>query len=96
MNLDVNIPPGVKRTIVDVKKILINEFQKPTLEYRYMHEMIEIGKKPSESIWDIDQRFKHIKGKLKYSMIDMQHRNLFVKSLLPHLKYPLRQPNFQT
>jgi hypothetical protein len=37
-----------------------------------------------------------LKGKLKYAMTDMQHRNLFVNSLLPHLKYPLRQQKFQT
>jgi hypothetical protein len=29
-------------------------------------------------------------------MIDMQHRHLFFNSLLPHLKYPLRQHKFQT
>jgi hypothetical protein len=29
-------------------------------------------------------------------MTDMQHRHLFVNSLLPHLKYPLRQQMFQT
>jgi hypothetical protein len=29
-------------------------------------------------------------------MIDMQHRHLFVNSLLPHLQYPLRQHKFQT
>jgi hypothetical protein len=29
-------------------------------------------------------------------MTDMQHRNMFINSLLPHLKYPLRQQNFQT
>jgi hypothetical protein len=33
---------------------------------------------------------------LKYAITDMQHRNLFVNSLLPHLKYPLRQQKFQT
>jgi hypothetical protein len=37
-----------------------------------------------------------IEGKLKYVMTDMQHRHLFVNSLLPHLKYPLRQQKFQT
>ena len=61
-----------------------------------MNEMIEIRKKPSESIWEIDQRFKCLKGKLKYAITDMQDRNLFVNSLLPHLKYPLRQQKFQT
>jgi hypothetical protein len=61
-----------------------------------MNEMIEIRKKPGESVWEIDQRFKRLKGKLKYSITDMQHRKLFVNSLLPHLKYPLRQQKFQT
>ena len=58
--------------------------------------MIEIKQKPCESIWEIDKRFKWLKGKLKYVMIDMQHRHIFVNSLLPHLKYPLRQQKFQT
>jgi hypothetical protein len=60
-----------------------------------MNEMIEIGKKPRESVWDIDQRFKQLKGNLKYAMTYMQHRHLFVNSLLPHLKYPLREQKFQ-
>jgi hypothetical protein len=31
-----------------------------------MNEMTKIRKKPGESVWEIDQRFKHLKGKLKY------------------------------
>jgi hypothetical protein len=90
MSLDVNNPPGTTRTLTDVKKLLINEFQKPSSEDQYMNEMIEIRQKPGESVWEIDQRFKRLKGKLRYAMTDMQHRHLFVNSLLPHLKYPLR------
>ena len=37
-----------------------------------------------------------MKGKLKYPIPDMQHRKLFIKSLFPHFKYPLRQQKFQT
>jgi hypothetical protein len=96
MSLAVNSPPGTTRMIADVKKLLINEFQKPSSEDQYMNEMIEIRQKPGESVWEIDQRFKWLKGKLKYVMTDMQHRHLFVNSLLPHLKYPLRQQKFQT
>jgi hypothetical protein len=59
-----------------------------------MNEIIEIRKKTGESVWEIDQRFKHLK--LKYVMTDMKHRHIFVNSLLPHLKYPLRQQKFQT
>jgi hypothetical protein len=36
-----------------------------------------------------------LKGKLKYFMMDMKHKHLFVNSLLPHLKYPLRWKKFQ-
>jgi hypothetical protein len=60
-----------------------------------MNEMIEIRQKPGESIWEIDHRFKQLKGKLKYLMTEMQHRHLFVNSFLPHLKYHLRQQKFQ-
>ena len=96
MSLDTNNAPRMTRTLVDIKKLLINEFQKPSSEDQYMNEMIEIRQKLGESVWEIDQRFKRLKGKLKYLMTDMQHQNLFVNSLFPHLKYPLRQQNFQT
>jgi hypothetical protein len=96
MSLDVNSPPGTTRTLAEVRRLLINEFQKPNSEDQYMNEMIEIRQKPGESVWEIDQRFKRLKGKLRYAMTDMQHRHLFVNSLLPHLKYPLRQHKFQT
>jgi hypothetical protein len=58
MSLAANNPPGTTRMIVDIKKLLINEFQKPILEDQYMNEMIDIRQKPGESIWDIDHRFK--------------------------------------
>jgi hypothetical protein len=58
MSLVANSPPGTTRMIVDIKKLLINEFQKPSSEDQYMNEMIEIRKKPGEYVWDIDQRFK--------------------------------------
>jgi hypothetical protein len=55
-----------------------------------MNEMIEIRKNTGDYVWEIDHRFKRLKGNLKYVMIGMQHMNLFVNSLLPHLKYSLR------
>jgi hypothetical protein len=57
MSLATNNPPRTTRTIADIKKPLINEFQKPSSEDHYMNEMIEIRQKPGESIWEIDQRF---------------------------------------
>jgi hypothetical protein len=42
MSLATNNPPGTTRTIADIKKLLINEFQKLSLEDQYMNDMIEI------------------------------------------------------
>jgi hypothetical protein len=83
MNLAANNPSGKTRIIGDIKKLLINEFQNPSSKDQYMNEVIEIRQKPGEYVWDIDQRFKQLKGKIKYVMIDMQHRHLFVNSFLP-------------
>jgi hypothetical protein len=71
MILATNNPPGTTRAIATIKKLLINEFQKPISEDQYMNEMIEIIQKPRESIWEIGQIFKRLKGKLKYLMTDM-------------------------
>jgi hypothetical protein len=61
-----------------------------------MNEMIKIRQKLRESVWEIDQRFMRLKGKLKYLMTDMHHKHLFFNSFLSHLKYPLQQKKFQT
>jgi len=42
MSLDMNSAPGIIKTMDDIKKLLINEFHKPSLEDQYMNEMIEI------------------------------------------------------
>jgi hypothetical protein len=61
-----------------------------------MNEIIDINQKPRELVWEVDQKFKRLKGKLKYPITDIHHRHLFVSSLLAYLKYPLRQKKFQT
>jgi hypothetical protein len=54
MSLATKNPPGTTRTIGDIKKLLINEFQKPSSEDKYMNKMIKIRQKPGESVWEID------------------------------------------
>jgi len=61
-----------------------------------MNQMIEIKQKSRESVWEVDQKFKRIKGKLKYIITDTHHRHLFVNYFFPHLNYPLRQQKFQS
>jgi hypothetical protein len=90
MGLAVNIPQGTPTTITDAKKTLINEFKRPSSEDQFMNEMIEIKQNPGELVWEVDQKFKRLKGKLKYPITTMKNRHLFVNSLFPHLKYPLR------
>jgi hypothetical protein len=46
MSLAANSQPGTTRAIEDMKRILINEFQKPISYDQYMNEMIDIRKKP--------------------------------------------------
>jgi hypothetical protein len=58
MSLDTNNVPGMTKTLEEIKKLLINEFQKPGSEDQYMNEMIEIRQKPGKMVWEIDQRFK--------------------------------------
>jgi hypothetical protein len=89
MILAANSLPRTTKMIGEIKKLLINEFQKPISEDQYMNKMIEIRQKPEEYVWELDQIFKRLKGKIKYTMTDMQHRHIFINSLLPHLKYPL-------
>jgi hypothetical protein len=96
MSLATNNPPGTTRVIGYVNKLLINEFHKLISEDQYMNEMIEIRQKLGEYLWEIDQRFKRLKIKLKYLMTYIQHMHLFVNSLLPHFKYQMRQQKFQT
>jgi hypothetical protein len=36
-----------------------------------MNEMIEIKNKLGESVWEIDQWFRRLNGKLKYEITDM-------------------------
>jgi hypothetical protein len=58
MSLDTNNAPGMTRILENIKKLLINEFQKPRSKDQYMNEMIEIRQKLGELVWEIDQIFK--------------------------------------
>jgi hypothetical protein len=95
MGLARNNLTGASTTIVEVKQQLINEFHNPISEDQFMNKMIEIKKKLRELVWEVDHKIKRLKGKLKSPINDMQHRHLFVNSLLRHLKYLLRQQKFQ-
>ena len=50
MSLVANSPLGTTRMMGYIKKLLINEFQKPSSKDQYMNEMIEIRQKLGEYV----------------------------------------------
>jgi hypothetical protein len=51
----------------------------------------EIKQVQNESIWDYDQRFKDVMGRLKFHIPNQQHQEWFIAGLLPHIRCPLVQ-----
>jgi hypothetical protein len=45
----------------------------------------------TESVWDFDQRFKDLMGRLNFQIPDQQHQEWFIAGLLPHIHRPLIQ-----
>jgi hypothetical protein len=94
MSLAMNNPQGTPKTVVEMKKTQMNDFQRPSSKDQYVNKMIQIKNKPGESVWEVDQKFKRLKGKLEYPITNICHRQPFINSLFPHFKYPLRKHKF--
>jgi hypothetical protein len=56
-------------------------------------ELKEIKKKLAEPVWDFDQRFKTLTGRLRFQILDEKNKEWFIYALLPHIKVPLMQQN---
>ena len=55
----IQVPMGTPtKTLDEVRRGLIEEFQKPKSGAQYITELKENKKFPNETIWDFDQRFK--------------------------------------
>ena len=80
---------GHTRTLVDVRKYLLKEFQKPKFESQCIIEMKEIKQIVNELVWDYDQRFNILKDRLTFQIIDEKHREWFIAGLLSHMHFPL-------
>lgn len=46
---------------------------------------------PNESVWDFDQRFKMLKDRVSFEILDMTHKKWFISRLFPHIKASLMQ-----
>jgi hypothetical protein len=75
----------------DIKNELIVEFKKPKLESQCIIELKEIKKNVIELVWEFDQRFKTLTGRLNFKIVDEQNKEWFIADLLPHIRVPFMQ-----
>ena len=63
----IQVPMGTCAKILDeVRKGIIEEFGKPKYEAQYITNLKEIKQFPNESIWDFDQRFNTLMGRVSF------------------------------
>ena len=80
------VPIGfVLKTLNEIQVVLIDEFKNPKPESQCIIEIKEIKQLPRESVWDFDQRFKTLMAKVSFQMSDVQHKECFIVTLLPHI-----------
>jgi hypothetical protein len=72
-----------------IKTTLIPKFKKPKLKSQCITELKEIKKKVVEVVWEFDQRFKTLTGRLIFQITDEKNKEWFISSLLPHIRVPL-------
>jgi hypothetical protein len=85
MKLQSTTPIGQARTLAEIRQALLKEFKKPKSESQYITELKEIKQVQNESVWDYDQRFKDLMGRLTFQIPDQQHQEWFIAGLLPHI-----------
>jgi hypothetical protein len=75
----------------EIKNALIVEFKKPKSESQCITEPKEIKQKVAELVWEFDQRFKTLRGRLNFQIPDEKNKEWFIAALLPHNRVPLMQ-----
>jgi hypothetical protein len=53
--------------------------------------MKEMKQKVAEHVWEFDQRFKTLTGRLTFQIPDEKNKEWFIATLLPHIRVPLMQ-----
>jgi hypothetical protein len=76
---------GTERSLTEIKRDMLKEFQKPKSESQCITKIKEIKQKQGETMWDYDQWFKILLDRLTFQIQDMQHREWFIAGLLPHI-----------
>jgi hypothetical protein len=72
----------------EIKNVLIAEFKKPKSESQCITKLKEIKQKVEEPIWEFDQKFKTLAGRLTFQIPNEQNKEWFIDALLPHIINP--------
>ena len=70
---------------------MITKFKKLKSESQCITELKEIKQKPTESVWEFDQKFKNLLSQVSFDIDAQQHREWFIAALLPHIRLSLMQ-----
>ena len=77
---------GHNRTLAQVRVALISEFKKPKLESQCITKLKEIKQKPTELVWEFDQKFKTLLDQVSFDIALQQHQEWFIVALFPRIK----------
>jgi hypothetical protein len=91
MELYSTMPIVKSKTLQKIRQTLLKEFNKPKFESQYITELKEIKHVQTKSVWDYDQCFKDLMGRLTFQILDQQHQEWFIAVLLPHIPKSLIQ-----
>ena len=83
------------KTLEEIRAAMISEFRKPKSESQCITEIKEIKQALAEAVWDFDQWFKTLMAKVRFKMSDVQHKEWFIATLLPHIQGLLMQPKIE-
>ena len=75
----------LQNTLDEIRAAMISQFRNPKYESQCIAEIKEIKKALAESVWDFDKLFKQLMAKVRFQMLDVQHKEWFIVVLLPHI-----------
>ena len=82
--------------MVDIQTTLNRKFSRPKSEAQLIMGFKEIAMQLGEMPWELNQRLKCRIHKPNMNLIDKQHHEWFLASLLPHLRCVLSQRKITT
>jgi hypothetical protein len=91
MKLQGIMPTRQDTTFVKINKALLKEFKNPNSESQYITKLKDIKYVQTESVWDFDQCFKDVMGRLTFQIRYQQRQEWFIVGRPPHIHRPLIQ-----